>query len=68
MQGQSFTSCGVMRTQAVTGQRCNLGNGEGKKVVRENEYLSYPRFELTSDFYREVLGKAQGTAGNSSRQ
>ena len=48
-----------MRTQAVTGQRCNLGNGEGKKVVRENEYLSYPRFELTSDFYREVLGKAQ---------
>ena len=25
-------------------------------------------FELTSDFYREVLGKAQGTAANSSRQ
>ena len=29
-------------------------------MVRENEYSSYPRFELTSDFYREVLGKAQG--------
>ena len=36
-------------------------------MVRENECLSYPRFELTSDFYKEVLGNAQGTAGNSSR-
>ena len=27
----------------------------------------YPRFELTSDFYKELLGNVQGTAGNSSR-
>ena len=36
-------------------------------MVRENECSSYPRFELTSDFYKEVLDNVQGIAGNSSR-
>ena len=38
-----------------------------KKMVWENECSSYPRFKLTSDFYKEVLGNVQGTAENSSR-
>ena len=39
----------------------------GQKMVRENECSSYSRFELTSDFYQEVLGNVQGTVGNISR-
>ena len=34
-------------------------------MVRENECSRYPRLELTTDFYKEVLGNVQGTAGNS---
>ena len=37
-------------------------------MVRENQCSSYRRFELMSDFYKEVSGNVQGTAGNSSRQ
>ena len=29
-------------------------------MVRENECFSYPRFELTSDFYKEVLENVKG--------
>ena len=29
-------------------------------MFRENECLSYPRFELTSHFYKEVLGMFKG--------
>ena len=36
-------------------------------MVRENECLSYTRFELTSDSYKKELGNVQGTSGNSSR-
>ena len=38
-----------------------------KKMVRENECSSYPRFELMSDFYKKVLRNVQGTAVNISR-
>ena len=38
-----------------------------QKMVRENECSSYQMFELTSGFYKEVLGNGQGTRGNSSR-
>ena len=44
-----------------------LASGGAKKMVWENECSSYPKFELTSDFYKEILGNVQGTAGNSSR-
>ena len=37
----------------------------GQKKVRLNECSSYPRFELTGDFYKEVLRKFQGTQENS---
>ena len=39
----------------------------GQKMVGENECSSYSRFELTSDFYKEVLENVQGTVGNISR-
>ena len=36
-------------------------------MVQENECSSSPKFELTSDLYKDVLGNVHGTAGNSSR-
>ena len=36
-------------------------------MVQENKCLSYTKFELMTDFYKEVLGNVQETAGNSLR-
>ena len=35
-------------------------------MVQENECLSYPKLQLTSVFFKEVLGNIQGTADNKS--
>ena len=38
-----------------------------KELASVGACLGFPRFELTSGFYKEVIGNVQRTAGNSSK-
>ena len=39
----------------------------GQNMVQDNECSSYPRFDLTNDFYKEVLTNVQRTGEKRSR-